>query len=104
MAKEKKSLFRSAEEKRDLINSYKNSKHSLSGFCEANGLAPSTLSTWLAKEKNASAPKDSPNGTAGFIRLDTRVPGVSVKKSKEKSHLSLKITLGRLLVLTYERV
>ena len=104
MPKEKKSLFRSAEEKRDLINSYKNSEQSLSSFCDANGLAPTTLSGWLSKEKNASAKKESPKGSASFIRLDTRLPGVSVEKSKERSHLSLKITLGRLLVLTYERV
>ena len=71
MPKEKTALFRSAEEKRELINSHKNSKQSISHFCEGRGLAPTTLSGWLAKEK---------------------------------SHLSLKITLGRLLVLTYERV
>ena len=104
MPKENTSLFRSAEEKRELRNSHKKSEQSLTSFCEANGLATATLSSWLSKDKNASAQKESPNGSAGFIRLDTRVPAVSMKKSKEKSHLSLKITLGRLLVLTYERV
>ncbi len=78
---------RSKEEKLKLIEDYKASGLSMSKWCAANGIATSTMHTWLAStnnKKNKSKTTKS-NKKAKFIE----VPKATMAKSLDNNKVTL---------------
>ena len=79
--------LRSKEEKLKLIENYKASGLSMSKWCAANGIATSTLSTWLASTNNKKKKTKSTksNKKAKFIE----VPKTTMVKTLDNNKVTL---------------
>ena len=78
---------RSKEEKLKLIEDFKASGLSMSKWCATNGIATSTMSTWLAKtnNKNKKTKTVKSNKKAKFIE----VPKTTIVKSSGNNRVTL---------------
>ena len=77
---------RSKEEKLKLIEDFKASGLSMSKWCAINGMATSTMSTWLAKNNNKKKTKTvKSNKKAKFIE----VPKTTMAKSLDNNKVTL---------------
>ena len=78
---------RSKEEKLKLIEDFKVSGLSMSKWCATNGIATSTMSTWLAKtnNKNKKTKTVKSNKKAKFIE----VPITTMAKSLDNNKVTL---------------